>query len=69
VLKHYRNIGGRTVLKHKPGEEFDADIPESQEARLIKLGHLEIVNEEEPAPIWSAPEPEQEEEKEVDLDD
>ena len=30
------------VLGHWPGEEFDADIPAAQEARLIARGQLEV---------------------------
>lgn len=52
-MQTYRVSGGRTVLRHKPGTEFEAELSKSQEERLIALGHLEVV---EPEPE-KAPEP------------
>lgn len=39
-MKEYENISDRDQLGHAPGEVFEADIPEAQEARLIARGSL-----------------------------
>jgi len=43
----YRVIGGKKILGHKPAEEFEADLPEDQERRLMALGHIELVEDED----------------------
>lgn len=46
MLKKYRVIGGRSILQNPPGSEFEADLKGDQEARLLALGHIEIVEVE-----------------------
>ncbi len=60
----YRVIGGRAILGHKPGTEFEADLKPSHEARLVKLGHIEVVVEKPKAtkdPVSSKDQPKEEE--------
>lgn len=49
----YRVSGIQPVLDHAPGTEFDAEISEIQEARLIAAGALERVEEQAQAPKGS----------------
>lgn len=51
MLKKYRVIGGRKIKGHKPGSEFEAELEPDHEARLMKLGHIEIVEDEPEAPL------------------
>lgn len=36
----YQVCGPHPVFGHQPGETFDADIPERQERRLTRAGHI-----------------------------
>lgn len=42
-MAKYRVLGNREVLGHAHGEEFDADISDTQEERLVAGGHIERV--------------------------
>jgi len=44
-VRKYRVIGGRSILGNEPGTEFEAKLKRDHEARLIALGHIEIVVE------------------------
>ena len=48
MLKRYRVIGGRKVSGHQPGEEYERDYRPDHEARLLKNGFIELVEDEEP---------------------
>jgi hypothetical protein len=40
VLKRYTVTGTRPQFGHQPGTEFEADIPEAQERRLLAKGAI-----------------------------
>ena len=44
-MKTYRVTGAAKTLGHAPGDVFDADLTEGQEARLISRGALEVADE------------------------
>lgn len=49
--KEYRVSGNLSVFGNKPGERFAREIPELQEARLVKAGHIKPVQQgESPKP-------------------
>jgi hypothetical protein len=41
--KRYKVIGSQPVLGHLPGETFEANIPEDQEAFLKQIGGIRAV--------------------------
>lgn len=45
-MRRYRVTGGKEILGNKPGSVFTATLPESQEKRLMNLGHIEVVKDE-----------------------
>jgi hypothetical protein len=47
MATHYEVIGLATVLGHRPGEKFHADLEPAHEARMLKGRFLAIV--EKPA--------------------
>jgi hypothetical protein len=54
-MRKYRVSGNREVLGHLPGEEFTADIPDVQEQRLVKGGHIEPVSRPKRQPTVDQP--------------
>lgn len=50
MMRKYRVSGGRKVSGHQPGEEFERDYRPDHEARLLKNGFIERVEDEEPEP-------------------
>lgn len=66
-MGRYRVIGRRQVLGFDPGTEFEADLDDVQEERLIVAGHLASLNQprETWTPPFSEPEIEQVEEDEL----
>lgn len=49
-MKTYRVVGSQPFHRHKPGEEFRAELHEAQETRLVGIGVLEVVSETSPRP-------------------
>lgn len=47
-MKTYKVIGSQPFQRHKPGDEFRAELPEAQENRLVGIGVLEVVSEISP---------------------
>jgi hypothetical protein len=41
--RRYKVIGSQPILGHLPGESFEADIPEDQEAFLKQIGGIRAV--------------------------
>ena len=54
-MQKYRVTGGRTILGHEPGSEFEADLNKAHEERLLKNGFIEVVEESEPEPVEEKP--------------
>lgn len=44
-MKEYENISDLDQLGYAPGEVFEADIPEAQEARLVERGAIRVTGE------------------------
>lgn len=44
MAKRYKNIGQHQDQGAEPGEEFEADLTEAQERRMIAAGRIEIVS-------------------------
>lgn len=53
-MPRYRVASKHIVLGHKPGEEFDAELPAAQHAYLVGVGHLALVAAAAP-PATDAP--------------
>ena len=47
-MTRYKVVGVQPVLGHQPGETFDADIPEDQEAFLKQIGAIQAVGGKAP---------------------
>lgn len=47
-MKTYRVVGSQPFQRHKPGEQFRAELHEAQETRLVGIGVLEVVSETPP---------------------
>lgn len=45
-MKEYEVLGNRDQLGHAPGQRFHADLPESQERRMVARGAIRVVGEE-----------------------
>ena len=50
MKKKYRVVGAAEVLGHQPGSEFEAEIPENQEALLFESGSIIRVGDDAPKP-------------------
>lgn len=44
MAKRYKNIGQHQDHGAEPGDEFEADLTEAQERRMIAAGRIEIVS-------------------------
>jgi hypothetical protein len=51
-MPRYKNTAKTRVLGYEPGEEFDIDLDEVQERRLLEGGHIDYVHE---APVSLGP--------------
>lgn len=43
MTKRYKVVGPHTVMGHRPGAEFDADLTEEKERQMLRGGHLALV--------------------------
>lgn len=48
MSKRYKVIGRSPTLGHKPGEEFEAELPQAKENRLVERGSIEVLSEATP---------------------
>ena len=46
-MPKYKVVGSFAVFGNQPGEEFDAELDEFDETRLIEGGHIELVDADE----------------------